>query len=92
MTKVQSRQVEHNGKSLDEILDNHLNTKDKLIIERVDMSQDTIKSRDSFLIACPEIQKHLDDGWRVQQLFQQPYGINGTAKANYLVITVHLRK
>lgn len=92
MTKVQSKQVEHNGKSLEEILDDHLNEKDKVIIERVDMSQDYLKSHNSFLIACPEIQKHLEDSWRVQQLYQQPYGVNGTAKANYLVITVHIRK
>jgi hypothetical protein len=67
---------------------------EKIITEKSDMSVGGwgASEEKSFLIPFPEIQKHLDEGWRIKQMFVNPYGVNGTNKATDLVITVHLER
>ncbi|MFC4673601.1 hypothetical protein [Dysgonomonas termitidis] len=67
---------------------------EKIITEKSDLSIGSLDNKEpsAFIVPFPEIDSHLAKGWRVKQMFVTPYGVNGTAKATDLVITVHLEK
>lgn len=96
MQKVDSNQVEHKGRSLDEILNGlvEIDETHKLLVESVPLGgnkSEYIKG-EPYLISCPQIETLLNEGWKVKQLLQQPWGVNGIAKPSHIILTVHLYK
>lgn len=63
---------------------------EKIITEKTDLSVGWHQAEQtSFLVPFPEIEKHLSEGWRIKQMFVNPYG---NKNATHLVITVHLER
>ena len=64
---------------------------EKIISEKTPIFDASDYSQDPSLLSFPEIEKLLEDGWCVKQMFVNTYGEKAGVPL-FLILTVHLQK